>query len=216
MGLLLALQWLRGNDMPLGANKAALFGMGGVAAGDVILLDTFTAGGEASKAYTGFSSDYKQLVWQFVNLHGSVTDTGMTFRAKTSAGAYGISTQSQAFRAWNRQDATSGTQGLAYQAGADALESTGQVPVSEIDLSFGQAEYAASGHMTLYNPTSSIYYKNWISRWAGTLNGTNRPTFGSFISGYILEADALDGVEFKFDSPTSNIDTGKILYWGIK
>jgi len=216
MGLLLALQWLRGNDMPLGANKAALFGMGGVSTGDVILLDTYTAGGEASKAFAGFSSDYKQLVWQFVNLHGSANDTDWTFRVKTSDGDYGISTQSQAFRATNRQDGT--LQGLAYWPQADRLYSdtaTDQVPMG-MDYQYTDAEYALSGYLVMYNPTSTTYYKNWISRNSATLASTQDPIMGAFVSGYVLEAAALDAIEFKFDSPTSNIDTGKILYWGIK
>jgi hypothetical protein len=199
--------------MPLGAFKQTLLGAAGVSTGDIVLLETYTAGGESLKAYTGFSSDYKQLVWQFVNLHGSATDTDLTFRVKTSGGSYGISTQSQAFRSYNRQDGT--LYGLAYWPGADVNESTGQVPLN-MDVNFTNAEYAVSGSLTLYNPTSSTYYKNWITRGVGTVQSTEDPLQGAFLSGYVLTASALDGIEFKFDSPTANIDTGKILYWGIK
>ena len=45
--------------MPLGANKAVLFGMGGVSAGDVVLLETYIASGDPAKTFEGFSSDYK-------------------------------------------------------------------------------------------------------------------------------------------------------------
>ena len=199
--------------MPLGANKAAIIGMGGISAGDVVLIDTYTAGGEALKVFDGFSSDYKYLVWQFVNLHGSVTDTDWTFRVKISDGSYGLSTQSQAFRTYNSQDGTSNA--LAYWPQADHLANgaTDQISLNQ-DVGFENTEYAINGHMTLYNPTSSVYYKNWITRSVGTQNGGS--TLGTFISGYVLEADALDGIEFKFDAPTANIDTGKILYWGVK
>ena len=202
--------------MPLGANKAVLFGMGGVSAGDVVLLATYTASGEAAKTFEGFSSDYKQLVWQFINLHGSATDTDLTFRTKVSGGSYGISTQSNAWRVWNRQTSGSGTQGDGYQTNADANQSTGQIPVTGADLNFTNAEYAASGYLVLYNPTSTVYYKNWIARGSNTLQSTNDPSMGAFQAGYILSAPALYGIEFKFDAPTANIDTGKILYWGVK
>jgi len=199
--------------MPLGANKSAIIGMGGVSAGDVVLIDTYTAGGEASKAYTGFSSDYKQLVWQFVNLHGSADNTNWSFQVKTSGGSYGISTISQAMRCMNTQDGSS--QSVDYWSDADVLESTGQVPLY-YDSNFDDAEFAVSGQLTLYNPTSSTYYKNWITRGVGNLQGSGDALMGAFISGYVLTATALDGIEFKFDSATANIDTGKILYWGIK
>jgi len=199
--------------MPLGANKAALFGMGGVSVGDVVLLDTWTAGGEASKEYAGFSSDYKQLVWQFVNLHGSVADTDWTFQTKTGVGSYGISTQSSAWRAYNSQNGS--LSAAAYWPGADANQSTSLIMMSQ-DLNFTDAELALSGSMTLNNPTSSVYYKNWISRGAGNLQTSSPPAMGAFIAGYILTGVALDSIQFEFDSPTANIDTGKILYWGIK
>ena len=201
--------------MPLGANKAALFGMAGVSTGDVVLLETYTAGGEALKVFEGFSSDYKYLVWQFVNLHGSATDTDLTFRVKKSGGTYGLSTQSQAMRAYNRQDGTA--YAVAYWPGADHLANgaTDQIMLHQ-DLNFTSAEFSVNGYMTLYSPTSSVYYKNWVTRSVGNLQTGDDPVQGAFISGYVLEADALDGIEFKFDAPTANIDTGKILYWGVK
>jgi len=203
--------------MPLGANKAALFGMGGVSTGDVVLLETYTASGDPSYAFEGFSSDYKQLVWQFVNLHGSVNDTDLTFQTKVSSGSYGINTQSNAWRSWNRQTGGSGTQDADAWSGAVALtpNSSDQIMTNQ-DINYTNAEFAVSGYMILYNPTSSTYYKNWISRGVGTLASTNDPLLGAFISGYILSAPALDGIKFEFDAPTANIDTGKILYWGVK
>ena len=50
--------------MPLGANKAALFGMGGVSTSDIVQISVSTMGGE-SELQLAIASGYTSLIFGF-------------------------------------------------------------------------------------------------------------------------------------------------------
>jgi len=200
--------------MPLGANKAVLFGMGGVSTGDVVLIDTYTAAGEASKVFSDLNNtDYKSIIFEFIDLHASANDTDFTFQVRDADDDYGtIEVTTGAFRAWNRQDGTASN--LHYQTGFDALAQTGQIPLNG-DAHF-DTQYALNGHVTIYNPASTTYATNIVSRLSLTLQSTEYPALDFLVGGYANISKALTAIRFAFDEPDANMDTGIIRQWGVK
>ena len=73
--------------MPLGANKAALFGMGGVSTSDVILISKTTMSGEAYYRAT-FDSAYVSAIFAFSGIVVDVNDTDLLFQVSTSGDSY--------------------------------------------------------------------------------------------------------------------------------
>ena len=200
--------------MPLGANKAVLFGMGGVSTGDVILIETYTAAGEGEKVFSSLNNtDYKSMIFEFIDIHGATNDSDFTFQVRDADDTYGtIQVTTNAFRAYNKQDGSS--QDVHYQTSFDALGSTGEIPLAG-DAHF-DAQYAINGYMTIYNPASTTYATKFVSRLSMTLQSGNFPAIDYFIGGYANISKALTAIQFGFDSPDGNIDTGIIRQWGAK
>lgn len=200
--------------MPLGAFKQALLGAAGVSGEDVVLISTTTLSGNSEVAFTGFSSDYKSLMWQFVGMNASAHDSDLVFRCRTSGGSYGIATTTSAFRCVNTN---SGTGALQYQTAADAAQSTGEIIFGyNLDDGSEAANTANSGVFQLFNPTSGTFIKQFSTLIDGgfATSGGGAQNFST--GGYINTTTALEAIEFKWDDPTGTMDAGKILYWGIK
>ena len=200
--------------MPLGVNKAALFGMGGISGEDIELISTTTLSGNSEFAFTGFSSDYKSLMWQFVGMNGSAHDSDLVFRCRESGEDYGIYTTTSAFRVVNPN---SGSGALQYQPAADAAHSDQEIIFGyNLDDGSEAANTANSGVFQLFNPTSGIFIKQFSTQIDGgfATSGGGAQNFST--GGYINTTTALEAIEFKWDDPTGTMDAGKILYWGIK
>jgi len=200
--------------MPLGANKAALLGMGGVSAADVILISTTTLSGNSEVEFAAFSSDYSSLIWQFVGLNPSAHDSDLTFQTRVSGGSYANATTTGAYRYFNRYDGN--TNGLQYQTSYDAGNSTVQIPMNwNVDDGTELAGSNNSGYFQLFNPTSSSLFKTFSSLQDGgiAISGGGACGYGS--GGWVNTTTALEAIEFKFNDPTATMDAGKILYWGV-
>ena len=101
----------------------------------------------------------------------------------------------------------------AYSEG----NSSSEIPTAaNVDDGTEQANTSIAGYMQLFNPTSSVYGKNFTSRIVGGLATSNGAAVDFHTGGYINTTSPLTGIEFKFDDPTANIDAGKIYYWGVK
>lgn len=200
--------------MPIGAFKQTILGAAGVSAGDVVLMETYTAGGEGTKVFSNLNSaDYKSIIFEFIDLHASADDTDFTFQVRDADDDYGtIEVTTCAFRAYNRQDGTQSN--LHYQTSFDALAQTGQIPLN------GDAhmdpQYALNGYMTIYNPASTTYATNMVSRLSLNLQSTQYPALDFFVGGYANISKALTAIRFAFDEPDANMDTGIIRQWGVK
>ena len=76
-----------------------------------------------------------------------------------------------------------------------------------------EADDNLSGVLTLYNPSSTTYSKNFIA----TVNynhHSSKYTQNVYITGYVNTTSAIDEIQFKMDS--GNIDDGVITMYGIK
>ena len=199
--------------MPLGANKAALFGMGGVSTADVVLISKRTMAGEASYEAV-FDAAYSSAIFAFSGIVSATNDTDMTFQVSTSGTSYGVSAANVAWRTLN---STGGSDSTSFPLPAMSQAAA----TSYMDLSNALSNDAENdgsilnGFIQIYNPKSATFGKNFMSVEIGNVNsGDSFGQWGS--SGYIDTASALDQIEFKLDNPASNMDAGTISYWGVK
>ena len=199
--------------MPLGANKAALFGMGGVSTSDVILISKTTMSGEAYYRAT-FDSAYVSAIFAFSGIVVDVNDTDLLFQVSTSGDSYGVSTAQVAWRTMNKTDG-SDSSSFPKTSTSKALATTYN-PISEALTDDATIDGAISnGFIQIYNPKSTTFGKNYMAVQVGNVaSGDAWGQWGS--SGYIDTASALDKIEFKMDDPAANMDAGTISYWGVK
>jgi hypothetical protein len=199
--------------MPLGANKAALFGMAGVSTSDVVLISKTTMAGEAYYRAT-FDSAYVSAIFAFSGLVYDVNDTDMTFQVSTSGDSYGVSAANVAWRtinATNGSDSTSFPQTSMSQAAATSYMYLSEALTDDAAIDGANT----NGFIQIYNPKSTTYGKNYMSVQIG--NVASDDSWGQWgAAGYIDTASALDKIEFKLDDPAANMDAGTISYWGVK
>jgi len=200
--------------MPLGANKAALFGMGGVSTADVVLISKTTMAGEAYYRAT-FDGSYVSAIFAFSGIVCDVNDTDMTFQVSTSGDAYGVNAANVAWRTFNNTSGGGGNTNFGYASMSQSTDTT------YMDLSNAVTDDATidgailNGFIQIYNPKNTTYGKNFMSVEIGNIaSGDSFGQWGS--AGYIDTTSALDKIEFKLDNPAANMDAGTISYWGIK
>ena len=180
-----------------------------VATGGMVLISSQTASNSASISFTtGINSTYKEYQFWFVDIHPRTDAVFFQFNMSTDSGSnYNVTKTTTTFSAYHSE--TTG-EALNYLTGRDLAQST-----AFQDLTIGylgsDADQSASGTLTLFNPSSTIYVKHFVS----ILNETTEDNFSSndFIAGYGNTTSAVNAVQFKMSS--GNFD-GTILMFGIK
>jgi len=193
--------------MPLGANKVALYGAS-ADTGTAVLLSTATASSSASLSFT-LPTAYKQVKFGFYNITPATDTVLFEFNASTDGGSnYNVTKTTTFFYAYHwESDAHSG---LGYITGSDIAQGTGYQTLMR-DVA-NDADACGTGELTLYNPASTTYVKQFCSR---TATYETRDTIeDSYIAGYLNTTSAVNAVDFKMSS--GNIATGTIKMWGIK
>ena len=198
--------------MPLGAHKAALFGVAGVSTGDVVLLSSQTASDSASLDFTsGIDSTYGEYIFKFYNLNPATDNVSFQFQVNATddpGGDYDTSLITSTFFLAEHPEDDSSTS-LAYVEDLDLAQSASfQTLTSNMG---SDADQSIAGTMHLFNPSSTTYVKHFYSRFHNA-NYANLAV-DSFIAGYINDTTAIDDIQFKMSS--GNFD-GTIKMWGVK
>ena len=196
--------------MPLGAFKQAIFGAAG-SVGDVVLLATQTASSSASLAFTSsINSTYKQYIFSYSNMHPATDGAKFQCNFSTDGGSnYNINKTSTAFMARHREGGAVAS--LAFYATEALDNATGYQPLSVKGV-LNDADAQCSGIITLYNPSSTTFVKQYISE-AVAYQEDDEATNG-FVAGYANTTSAINAVAFQFSS--GNIDAGTIKMYGVK
>jgi hypothetical protein len=199
--------------MPLGFHKAALFGVAGVSTGDVVLLSSQTADGDASISFTsGITSTYGEYIFKFYNINPGTDAAELQFNASTDGGSnYGIEKTTTYFRAYHYEDdnAYDPSASLQYDGGSDLAEGTGaKILVNNIG---NGADESAAGEFHFFNPSSTTYVKHFYSEITNMINWPGNDHV--FTGGYVNTTTAINAV--KFDVNTGVFD-GTIKMWGVK
>ena len=184
--------------------------VGSIGTGDLTFISKQTASSDASISFTsGIDSTYKEYIFFFNNIHPSASNVKFMFNFSTDSGSnYNVTKTTTMFNSYHNE--ADNDSGLAYNSGNDLAQSTGNQPLLE---ALGtDNDQASSGYMQLFNPSSSVFMKHYISDFSNYHYGDYSQRF--FSAGYGNTTSAIDGVRFKMSS--GNIDAGTIKLYGIK
>ena len=174
--------------------------------GDMVLVSSATASSSASIEFT--LGDYKEYKFFFVNMHPSSDNQSFQFQCSTDGGStYGVTVTTTYFRAQHNESDSNTS--LTYLTTDDLAQSTSFITISE-DVG-ADNDQAVSGHLSLFNPSSTVYVKHFINNFSG--NQFNNFSFNEFMAGYFNDTNDLTNIKFQFAS--GNIDNGKILMFGL-
>jgi hypothetical protein len=176
----------------------------------ITFISSQTASNSASISFTsGLTSTYKAYKFVFSNIHARTDSSNFSFNLSVDSGSnYNVTKTSTAFRAIHSENDS--TTELAYEAGTDLAQSTGNQRIDCANLGNG-ADESFSGSLTLFNPSSTTYVKHFITD--SNFNSSDDLTIRGLIAGYGNTTSAVNAVRFQMSS--GNFD-GTIYLYGIK
>jgi len=193
--------------MPLGANKAALFGVAGVSTGSAVLLSTATASNDTSIEFT-LPTAYKQIVFGFYNITPATDTAGFQFQVNAD-GQTGYNETITSTYFYAIHDEANTTASLSYEGSLDLAQGTSYQPLASY-LGNG-ADESLAGILHLFNPASTTYVKHFYS--TRNYHSAHNYTVNGFTGGYINTTTNLSEISFKMSS--GNISSGTIKMWGV-
>ena len=175
----------------------------------ITFISSQTASNSASISFTsGLTSTYKAYKFVFSSIHPRTDNTVFGFNLSTDSGSnYNVTKTTTYFIAYHDEADTATS--LNYETGADLAQSTAN---ASLGISIGNgADESCSGSLTLFNPSSTVYVKHFISN-ANNYH-TSDITLESFGAGYGNTTSAINAIRFQMAS--GNMD-GTIYLYGIK
>ena len=180
--------------------------------GKMTLLSTATASNSASLSFnsTYINSDYLIYKFEFINIHPANSGgRQLKFNLSIDNGSnYNVTKTTTSFYAWHTEDG--GTAALAYATGSDLAQSTANQFLIAGNVG-DDADQSLAGSMTLFNPSSTVFVKHFISR-INTHSATPY-SMDNYIAGYGNTTSAVNAINFKFDE--GNIGSGVIKLYGL-
>ena len=155
---------------------------------------------------------YASIEWHYYNIHPATDDTHFQFQVETGSDSdYDHPMTTTYFQAYNAE--SGGTPTLAYSGGNDQETSgDGNGVFQKIAKEMGNGnDEAASGILTLYDPSNTPYVKHFTST-SNCYQGGNT-SMQAFVAGYIDITAAITRVQFKMSS--GNIGAGTIRMYGV-
>ena len=178
--------------------------------GAMTLISEQTASGSATISFTsGIDSTYDSYVFKFINIHPATDDVNLQFNLSTDSGSnYNVTKTTTVFRAIHAENGSLGQ--LQYESTLDLAQSTSDQMIS---LQIGNnSDASSSGSLTLYNPSSDTFVKNFVSRSSTDLSNV-QVMQDFYVAGYGNTTSAVNAIIFRMSS--GNIDSGVIKLYGI-
>jgi hypothetical protein len=201
--------------MGLISNGTTIFDAGaldsGIAKGAMTFMKKLTASSSATLSFVHGSggvdfSTYKEYVFTFKNIHPQTDGQQFKFQTSIDGGSnYATTITSTYFIAYHKED--NSETALSYGADDDQAQTTNFIVLGSGD---NENDSGIGGHMTLFNPSSSVFVKHFT---ATTINDPSTFCQNEFIAGYFNTTSDIDAVQFKMGS--GNIDAGDICLYGI-
>ena len=186
-----------------------------IPSGAMTLIKTLTASASATLSFIDgtdgvvLDSTYPIYKFEFNNIHPATNNVNLQFNMSSDGGSnYNITKTTTQFRASHGEDDGGAT--LEYRSGEDLAQSTSFQ--SLIDSTGNDNDQSTSGTLTLYNPSSTVFVKHFISNMNGYRQ--NDQTTNVYTAGYGNTTSSIDAVRFQMSS--GNIDSGTIKLYGIK
>jgi len=199
-----------------GVRSATTFGSIS-ALGEMTFIKKITASSSATVSFVDGTSDvvlddtYKEYLFTFNNIHPATDDEFFTFNLSVDTGSnYNVTKTTTFFNAEHREDG--GDTNYDYQTSRDLAQST---DFQNISRQMGNNnDDSCSGHLHLFNPSSTTFVKHFISTVNDARKSANPYSQHCFMAGYGNTTSAVDAIQFKQSS--GNIDAGDICLYGIK
>ena len=182
----------------------------GLSGGTMNLISTQTASSSATISFTsGIDSTYDEYVFKFYNIHPASNTVNLQINASTDGGSnYNVTKTTSYFLAYHTEN-DSGT-ALQYYANRDLAQSTSAQQIVTIG---NTNDDSASGTLTLYNPSSSVFVKHFLSRQQAPTGEATQNCKDTYVAGYFNTTSAINAVQFTMSS--GNIDSGVIKLYGV-
>ena len=203
------------NDRSLRNLTTAPAAVTGNSPGALVHIKTLTASSSATLSFVDGASSvvldntYPIYKFEFINIHAQTNAKSLmvNFSDDTSSHAYNLTKTTSLFYAFHTESGSSTS--LAYLTGEDLAESTAAM---EIIREIGNSnDDSGSGHMFLFNPSSTTFVKHFMARASVTQPSLAEDVYSA---GYVNTTAAVTAVQFSMAS--GNIDAGQIKLYGIK
>jgi len=181
-----------------------------ITGGAMTLLSTQTASGSANISFTsGIDSTYDEYVFKFYDIHPASNTVNFQINASTDGGSnYNVTKTTTYFLAYHTESDSASA--LQYYANRDLAQSTSAQQIVTIG---NTNDDSASGTLTLYNPSSSVFVKHFISRLQAPTGEATQNCKDTYVAGYFNTTSAINAVQFTMSS--GNIDSGVIKLYGV-
>lgn len=196
---------------------SAVTSMASLSTGSMTLIKEQTASSSSTVDFKDGTSDvvldstYPIYLFKIINAHPSTDSVSMGIQANASGGSgFNETVTTTAFRSEHYENAAADT--LAYHTAQDVAQGTGYAPLNAGDVVGNGNDESMSGDIYLFNPSSTVFMKHFISR--VSQYGSQDIISESFVGGYFNLTSAIDEISFKFSS--GNIDSGTFQLYGIK
>ena len=172
-------------------------------------ISSVTASDSATVAITSnIDSTYDEYRFVFTNINTNVDYRDFQFQCSIDAGSnYNIAMTTTTTSVWHGENNSGQTFG--YRAGTDQSQGTSYQSIG-LQLGAG-ADENSCGILTLYNPSSTTYVKNFTAT-SSNYQFENR-MYGLYAAGYFNTTSAINAISFKFSA--GNIQSGTIAMYGV-
>ena len=181
--------------------------------GSLTHIATQTASSSASLSFTsGIDSTYKEYIFYFVDIHPETNRAIFQFQADTGTNTnYNITATTTYFNAYHKEDDSATS--LGYNDTHDDAQSTSFLNLTVHNSNNNDS--CASGTLHIFNPSSSVFVKHFLSRFSHMYEQSNGDNYAwdNYKGGYFNTQTALTRFQFKYS--TGNIDSGQILLFGL-
>ncbi|BAQ89184.1 hypothetical protein [uncultured Mediterranean phage uvMED] len=180
----------------------------------LISTTTISTGTASVEITSGIDSTYDSYIFKFINIHPSRNDDDFAFNFSTDGGSnYNVTKTTSLSRAYHFENDSAAV--LQYQSNQDLAQSTAFQQLTD-NLGNGDDE-CMSGTLQIFNPSSTTFVKNFISRTSGYYEGDGE--FDYFIAGYGNTTSAINAIKFQMQDDNNNargnIDDGIIKMYGV-
>ena len=180
-----------------------------ISGGALTLLQTQTASASATIDFTSnIDSTYDAYVFKFYEIHPATDGAYLTFNMSTDSGSnYNVTKTSSSFHAFHNESDT--VTSLSYDTVGDLAQSTGNQYIS--NNVGNDNDQNVSGTLTIFNPSSSVFVKHFISN--TNVSQNTDYSINTYVGGYGNTTNPIDAIQFLMTS--GNIDSGVIKLYGI-
>jgi len=180
------------------------------AGGSLVKIASTTASSSSSVSFTsGLTSTHKEYIFIFNNIHPA-SASNFTFNLSADSGSnYNATKTTSNFYAYHNESGSD--QGLSYNSGLDLAQGTGYQILGNVASA---NDASCSGFLHLFEPSSTTFVKNFISRVNVVYPAGTEYTSDYYTAGYANTTSAIDAIDFKMAS--GNIDSGTITMYGFK